>query len=181
MLTPARALLLHTLFDLQTYGEYPSEFSCEKIGYFLQRLGGEQYFKLDYKAHLYGPYSGKVRHMLRKLNGSYLLGDAGMDNKAFEPIFTVLEAQNEVTAYVEQNPELNKIARKTTHFLAGFYGDYALEQLSSIDYLIKYEGIPAELNAISEELAAWSKRKKQRFAENDEHIEIVLKHLKKHL
>lgn len=179
-LTPARALLLYTLFDLQTYGEYPSEFSCEKICYFLQRCGGEQYFKLDYNAHFYGPYSGKVRHVLRALNGSYLLGDAGMDNKAFEPIYLIPETQAEVLSYIEKSPELKQLAEKTTTFLGGFYGNYELELLSSVDYIIDRERVSPELSHICTRLAAWSPRKEQRFSRNQEHVKIVLQHLQKY-
>jgi Fe2+ or Zn2+ uptake regulation protein len=38
-LTDARALLLYVLYDLIKNGEYVSEFSSEKVCYFLQRFG----------------------------------------------------------------------------------------------------------------------------------------------
>src|SRR5690606_33625803 len=38
-LTDARALLLYVLYDLVKNGEYVSEFSSEKVSYFLQRFG----------------------------------------------------------------------------------------------------------------------------------------------
>ena len=40
-LTDARALLLYVLYDLVKNGEYVSEFSSEKICYFLQRFGAK--------------------------------------------------------------------------------------------------------------------------------------------
>src|SRR5690606_14646467 len=48
-LTDARALLLYLLFDLVRNGEYVSEFSSEKICYFLQRFGAGKYFKLQFE------------------------------------------------------------------------------------------------------------------------------------
>lgn len=59
-LTDARALLLFVLYDLVKNGEYVSEFSSEKVSYFLQRFGAEKYFNLNFTPHFYGPYSGKV-------------------------------------------------------------------------------------------------------------------------
>lgn len=56
-LTDARALLLYVLFDLTKDGEFVSEFSSEKICYFLQRFGGKKYLKLDFTPNFYGPYS----------------------------------------------------------------------------------------------------------------------------
>src|SRR5690606_37121962 len=73
-LTPARAMMLSVLYDLVRSGEFVSEFSAEKIAYFLQRFGAKDEFKLDFEPNFYGPYSGKVRHVLYHLNGSYIMG-----------------------------------------------------------------------------------------------------------
>jgi hypothetical protein len=80
-LTDARALLLYVLYDLVRNGEYVSEFSSEKVCYFLQRFGARKYFKLDYEPNFYGPYSGKVRFVLNVLNGSYIMGYSDMNKK----------------------------------------------------------------------------------------------------
>jgi O-acetyl-ADP-ribose deacetylase (regulator of RNase III) len=63
-LTPARAMLLSVLYDLVRNGEFVSEFSAEKIAYFLQHFGAKDAFKLDFQPNFYGPYSGKVKHVL---------------------------------------------------------------------------------------------------------------------
>ncbi len=69
-LTPARAMLLLVLHDLAKHGELVSEFAAEKVVYFLQRIGAKDIFRLSFVKGLYGPYSGKVRHVLYHLNGS---------------------------------------------------------------------------------------------------------------
>jgi hypothetical protein len=56
ILTPSRALLLSVLYDLVSQGEYVSEFSSEKVCYFLQRFGARQYLKLEYQPYFYGPW-----------------------------------------------------------------------------------------------------------------------------
>ena len=43
-LTDGRALLLYVLYDLVRNGEYVSEFSSEKVCYFLQRFGAKKIF-----------------------------------------------------------------------------------------------------------------------------------------
>ena len=73
-LTPARAMLLSVLYELVRNGEFVSEFSSEKIAYFLQRFGAKDTFKLEFQPNFYGPYSGKVKHVLYYLNGSYIIG-----------------------------------------------------------------------------------------------------------
>ena len=78
-LTPARAMLLSVLYELVRNGEFVSEFSSEKIAYFLQRFGAKETFKLEFQPNFYGPYSGKVKHVLYYLNGSYIMGYSSKD------------------------------------------------------------------------------------------------------
>ena len=175
-LTDARALLLYVLYDLVKNGEYVSEFSSEKVCYFLQRFGAKKYFKLSFTPYFYGPYSGKVRFILNVLNGSYLMGYSDMNKKPFEPLTVVADGYNTVKSYVENNPELYAIANKTTSFLSGFYSDFALELLSSIDFISEKEkSFDKEL--INSKLMQWNDRKRSLFS-NTKYINISLKQLK---
>lgn len=176
-LTDARALLLYVLYDLVKNGEFVSEFSSEKVCYFLQRFGGRKYFKLDYTPYFYGPYSGKVRFVLNVLNGSYLMGYSDMNKKPFEPLTLVADGYNDVKKHVESSPELLSIAQKTINFLSGFYSDFALELLSSIDFITtKYKTF--DKASVSEELKDWNDRKRSMFS-NSRYIDISLKQLQK--
>lgn len=175
-LTDARALLLYVLYDLVSHGEYVSEFSSEKVCYFLQRFGANKIFKLKYEPNFYGPYSGKVRFILNTLNGSYLLGYSDMNKKPFEPLILVADGLKDVTEYIANKPELNQIAIATTNFLKGFYADFALELLSSVDHLMsKYKTDSKE--TILTYLQSWSDRKRTLFS-NEKYINITLTHLK---
>ncbi len=176
-LTEARALLLYLLYDLVRHGEFVSEFSAEKICYFLQRFGAKKYFRLTYTSNFYGPYSGKVRFVLNVLNGSYLMGYSDMDKKPFEPLTLVADAYDTVKKYIENNPELHSIANRTIRFLSGFYSDFALELLSSIDY-ISMQHKSFDKSLIIEELNNWNDRKKSMFS-NPKYIDVTLSQLKK--
>jgi O-acetyl-ADP-ribose deacetylase (regulator of RNase III) len=174
-LTDARALLLYVLYDLVRNGEYVSEFSSEKICYFLQKFGARKYFKLTFEPNFYGPYSGKVRFVLNAINGSYLMGYSDMDKKPFEPLTLVSDAYEDVKQHVESNTELLTIANRTIIFLSGFYSDFALELLSSIDYIATKENT-FDKHVISHGLEKWSSRKRSLFS-NPKYFEISLKHL----
>ncbi len=174
-LTDARALLLYVLYDLVKNGEYVSEFSSEKICYFLQRFGAKKYFNLNFSPNFYGPYSGKVRYVLYALNGSYLMGYSDMNKKPFEPLFLVPDGYDIVKNHIESNPELCAIAKKTTNFLTGFYSDFALELLSSIDF-IAINNNSFEKKLINEQLENWSNRKRSLFS-NPRYIDISVKQL----
>lgn len=174
-LTPARALLLYILFDLVRHGEYVSEFSSEKICYFLQRFGASHLFNLKFEPRYYGPYSGKVRYVLNALNGSYLMGYSDMSKKPFESLLLIPDTYEEVKSVVESNCAYKEIAQNTQAFLSGYYSDFALELLSSVDYILCQNGNISE-EEIYKALASWSNRKKDLF-KDQKYIRIAKNHL----
>ncbi|MDR1895917.1 MAG: macro domain-containing protein [Prevotellaceae bacterium] len=175
-LTEGRALLLYVLYDLVGNGEYVSEFSSEKVCYFLQKFGAAKYLKLNFQPQFYGPYSGKVRYVLNALNGSYIMGYSGMDKKPFAPLSIVADGYETVKNYTETNPELHTIANDTIKFLTGFYSDFALELLSSVDYLIEQNNT-FDKQIISQKLSEWNDRKSDVFS-NPKYIDISVDHIR---
>ena len=142
-LTPARAMLLLMFYDMNINGEFASVFAAEKLIYFMQRLGAKDYFKIDFKPYYYGPYSGgKVAHVLYHMNGSYIKGMGGMENRPFDYIWLIDGAGQEANNYIDRcmNSSLRKICEKTKQFLRGYYSNYSLELLASVDYLL--ENVP---------------------------------------
>jgi O-acetyl-ADP-ribose deacetylase (regulator of RNase III) len=176
-LTEARALLLYVLFHLVKQGEYVSEFSSEKVCYFLQKFGAKKYFKLEFTPQFYGPYSGKVRYVLNRLNGSYLLGYSDMDKKPFAPLMLMADGYEDVREKVEGHEELSRIAHKTIHFLDGFYSDFALELLSSVDYIVGREQT-YDKDLIMRRLEEWSDRKRTLFSD-PKYLELSVQHLQR--
>jgi len=140
-LTPVKAMLLSVLFDLVRDGEFVSEFSAEKIVYFLQRFGAKDIFKLDFQPDFYGPYSGRVKKVLYYLNGGYITGFSSKDNKPFEELSLMVDSEKEVNDYLDRpvNVQNKEIVLKTKAFLSGFYGNFGLELLSTVDYVIIYK------------------------------------------
>jgi len=174
-LTEARALMLFVLYDLVRHGEFVSEFSSEKICYFLQRFGAEKYFKLKFESNFYGPYSGKVRHVLYVLNGSYIMGYSDKNRKPFEPLVLVSDACTTVEEYIKKSAELSEISRRTIDFLQGFYSDFALELLSTVDYITSTQKT-FDNDKVKSILNTWSDRKRTLFS-NQKYIDISLKRL----
>lgn len=176
-LTPARAMLLSVLFDLAKNGEFVSEFASEKIAYFLQKFGAKNAFKLEYKQNFYGPYSGKVKHVLHYLNGSYIMGYSSKDKKPFEELGIVMESEKEVDEFLSkpENNEYKAIAEKTKSFLSGFYSAFGLELLSTIDFIMKEKNIIEEKEIINY-LENWSNRKKTMFT-NPQFVKIAMNKL----
>lgn len=180
-LTPARAMLLAVLFDLVKNGEFVSEFTAEKIAYFLQRFGAKEAFKLEFQPNFYGPYSGKVKHVLYYLNGSYISGYSSKDKKPFDELGLMLDAEKEVNEYLDskENIAYKEIVEKTKAFLSGFYADFGLELLSTVDFIIEDKKTKS-IDEISKHLVDWSDRKKTLFT-NPKFISIAVQNIEKHL
>ena len=176
-LTEARAMLLFMLYQLVRNGEFVSEFSSEKVCYFLQRFGGKKHLKLQFEPQFYGPYSGLVKRVLNHLNGSYIMGYGGMDKKPFQEMTLVPDGESEVLKYISERKDLKEIVEKTDEFLTGFYSDFGLELLSTIDYLMQSKQT-ADRETIKEHLHSWSDRKRTLFS-NEKFIDISVNHLNK--
>lgn len=157
-LTPARAMLLYLLYKYRVLGEFASEFAAEKLSYFLQRFGETQ-LKLDFKKGLYGPYSGKVRHVLYALNGYYLKGYEQKDAKPFESLELVASKKEEINSFIDKSVSIAEKKRLETvaEFIEGFESPYGLELLATVDFLIHTASL-TDAESIKKEL--WSQRKK---------------------
>lgn len=180
-LTPARAMLLSVLYELVRNGEFVSEFSAEKVAYFLQRYGAKDDFKLNFQPNFYGPYSGKVKHVLYYLNGSYIMGYSSKDKKPFEEISLVMDAETDVNDFINksENIKYKQIVANTKKFLTGYYSPFALELLSTIDF-IKIEKKKEKQEEIMHELNNWSERKRTLFA-NPKFINLAIENLNRQL
>ena len=99
-----------------------------------------------------------------------------MNKRPFEPLLLVPDGGEEVRNYIESKPELKAIAQKTVKFLDGFYSDFSLELLSTVDWIMNKKNTN-DIDVIKQELNKWSERKRTRFS-NDRYIEIAIKHLR---
>jgi O-acetyl-ADP-ribose deacetylase (regulator of RNase III)/uncharacterized protein YwgA len=175
-LTPVRAMLLYLLYRYRALGEFSSEFAAEKLSYFLQRFGETQ-LKLDFKKGLYGPYSGKVRHVLYALNGYYIKGYEQKEAKPFETLELVASKKDEVKDYLYKNTSKEEKERldKVAELIQGFESPYGLELLATVDFL-RHSTNLTDPSAIKSEL--WSQRKQDLFPIN--HIQLAINHLNKY-
>jgi hypothetical protein len=67
------------------------------------------------------------------------MGYSSMDKKPFETLELVRDGEKEVLEYLNlpENKESLQIVIKTKDFLKGYYSNFALELLSTVDYLNK--------------------------------------------
>ncbi|MDE3213964.1 MAG: hypothetical protein KGM98_12075 [Bacteroidota bacterium] len=136
---------------------------------------------MEYQPNFYGPYSGKVKHVLYYLNGSYIMGYSSKDKKPFEELGLIQDAESDVNDFLNkpENAEYKSIVEKTKSFLTGFYSTFGLELLSTIDFIIVEKKVTT-VEGITYQLQQWSNRKKTLFS-NSKFIQIGLKNIQSNL
>ncbi len=174
-LTPARAMLLYSLYRYEKLGEVATVFAANKLAYFLQKSG--ENLKLQFVPYTYGPYAQAVEKVLYALNGKYLKGMEQMKARPFEPLQLNWERYEEVENYIHTNLSAGQKQRLNNLFrvIEGFESTLSLEILSSTHYLIN-KNPKATHNEILKEMQNWNERKRNLIKE--EYISIALDHLK---
>ena len=172
--TPARAMLLYTMYYYESLGEPCSLFVANKLAWFLQRIG--ENLRLKFEPSHYGPYSVQVGHVLHALNGKYIKGLEQMNTKAFETIELRYDTLDEVKNYIQKNLNAQQHERldNLTKLIDGFQSAFALEILATVDY-IKAQKKTSDETIIIDEIHNWSDRKKNLF--KDKYIKIAIEHL----
>ena len=110
-----------------------------------------------------------------------------MEQKPFDPIWLLSDTFKDVQDFFakEENRHYEDICKKTANFLSGYYSNYLLELLSTVDFILHnnedlkewlimkpqkvYELVILHINQ-------WSERKKYLF-NNEEYVRLVLNHL----
>lgn len=178
-LTPARAMLLYSMFYYETLGENSSLFVANKLAYFLQRLGDKNFSKLKFQASHYGPYSVQVEHMLHNLNGKYIKGLEQMNVKPFETLELQYDKTKEVSDYIrkELSQEERTRLKNLIVLIEGFQSALSLEILATVDFVRKDKpGLQPE--DIMKVINDWSVRKQNLFQER--YVYIAYNHLHKY-
>lgn len=176
-LTPARAMLLHSLYRYEKFGEASSVFVANKILYFLQQTG--ENLRLDFKKHFYGPYDQAVEKVLYALNGKYLKGLEQMQANPFEALSLDYNKEKEVAQYIEKelSDEQKERLQKLFRIMEGFESAFSLEILSSVHFANRELGVSEPVETLKF-IHGWNDRKKYQI--NERHVHIAMDHLAKY-
>ncbi len=159
-MTPARAvliLLMKRYLDLRL-DPFITTLEVHKLTYFMQ-VAGEK-LKLDYAPHHYGPYAKNLRHLLEKINGSFITGfESGKDGPHTE-LDIVPGAADKAEELLNQAPATNKRFARVTELVYGFESAFGLELLSTVHWVIEHAR-PNSMDALVTKIYAWGPRKKR--------------------
>lgn len=158
-MTPARAMLLISLYRYEEDFEPVSLFVATKLAYFLQRLGGP-FEKLQFRRSYYGPYATGMNHFVRTFNGSYLTGLETNEARPFDNLPLNYARQSEITDYVAENlsAKNKQILADLERLTEGYKTAYGLEILATVAF-IRQEKPELDRAGILKEARGWSNRK----------------------
>lgn len=162
-LTPARAMLLYSLFYYEMSDERTNLVVANKLCFFFQEVGDKSFANIRFSKGHYGPYSPSVAHLLKSVNGKYIHGLEEMDAKPFDDLDLDYSRISEVSEFVHAlSASEKRHVSQVLKVIDGFESAFALEILATVAYIrrlnpgISFEDVVAEVGR-------WSKRKKALF------------------
>jgi O-acetyl-ADP-ribose deacetylase (regulator of RNase III) len=161
-LTPARALIAELIRQYWVLGIECTLLEVQKLAWFLERniekCAQSNPLDLRFEANKFGPFAGRLNHLLNALDGSYLhcdkrITDAGpmdiiwFDDKKKEYLQTYLKS-GEVKPYA-------KALDVTAAVIDGFESPLGMELLATVDWLILKEKCSATVEGVKGCLQHW--------------------------
>jgi len=160
-LTPARALIAEMVRRYWVLGIECSILEIQKLAWLLQRkvdaLGLMNPLKLEFKAHLYGPYAPALQHLLNSLDGSYLHSEKRLpDASPTDVIWFDDDRRDHVRTYLKSAEAVayQEALRQTEALIDGFESPLGMELLATVDWLLM-EGVDASSEDIRAALRKW--------------------------
>lgn len=161
-LTPARALVAEIVRQYEVLGMECTLLEVQKLAWFLERAlercSTDNPLDLRFKAHRYGPYADRLRHLLEGLDGSYLHCDKRLSDA--EPLDTIRfdDSRKEYLAAYLKSSEF-KPYRAALDFavqlIDGFESPHGMELLATVDWLLQREACEATVPSIQAGLRQW--------------------------
>lgn len=176
-LTQPRAMVLELIKQYGILGYEVTILEIQKLAYFLQRFG--EPLNLQYKADAYGPYAHNLTHLLKYLEGAFIVSKKKIaDAKPFDKIQLDPDRFLEVTGYIEENcteAQRRRLAN-VSDLIQGFESPFGLELLATVDWVLDRQ-LPTQTN-LDEAVRVvheWSPRKRSLM--KPEHIRIAMERL----
>ena len=161
-LTPARAMIAELIRRYWVVGMECSLLEIQKLAWFLQRVINamevDDPLKLQFEAHLYGPYANNLTHLLNAIDGSYLKSDKRIpDASPLDVVYFEDSKKEELAFYLSGEAKAYLPAlEKASQIIDGFESPFGMELLSSVDWLITKEGCMPMISSIKDGLGNWS-------------------------
>lgn len=161
---PGRAALIELLSRYTQRAAGASLIEVQKLLYFLQDAG--EPLRLNFVKHHYGPYADNLRHVLREVEGHYLVGfgDGSSPVHDSEPIRVLPGAREAASALLAERPETLERIERVLDLADGFESAYGMGLLASVHWVSKHED--ADRETATKLVRSWTPRKSRLFTED---------------
>ena len=129
-----------------------------KLLYFMEQAG--EPLQLGFVEGHYGPYSEKLRHVLRRVEGHYVSGYRDGGDSPGKHLELVPGAVEDANAYLERRFATKERLKRVSNLVDGFETPFGLELLATAHWVAS-ENPSAGDDGVTEIIHAWNPRKGQ--------------------
>ncbi|HLN26690.1 MAG TPA: macro domain-containing protein [Gemmataceae bacterium] len=168
-LTLPRALFIRLMHLYAQMAYRLTLLEIQKLAYFLQESG--EPLRLNYVAHLYGPYAHNLNKVLETLEGHFIRGYGDTQEPDVE-IELLPGASEEAETFIAEHEDSKLRLDRVADLIDGFETPYGMELISSVHWVANRHTPPArEANEAIQIVHQWNDRKRRMF--KPEHIRIA--------
>jgi O-acetyl-ADP-ribose deacetylase (regulator of RNase III) len=172
-MTPARAAVIRVISIYREMEYGLSKIEIQKLAYFLEKAG--QPLNLEFVKHNYGPYSDKLRHVLKALDGHYIIGVGDFAGESDISLMPGALAEADEFIRTKGGSELGDQVERVRKLIDGFETPYGMELLATVHWVVTQEpGVSTESDAVAA-VHNWNARK--RAVLRDDHIRLAWRRL----
>ncbi len=172
-LTDARAAIIKVISIYREMEYGLSKIEVQKLAYFLEKAG--QPLKLDFVKHHYGPYSDKLRHVLKALDGHYIVGVGDFSGESEIAILPGALSEADEFIRTKGDGELSRQVARVCELIDGFETPYGMELLATVHWVATQEPKARTADEAVVAVHNWSPRKKAILQED--HIRMAWERL----
>lgn len=172
-MTPARAAVIRVISIYREMEYGLSKIEIQKLAYFLEKAG--QPLNLEFVKHNYGPYSDKLRHVLKALDGHYIIGVGDFAGESDISLMPGALAEADEFIRTKGGSELGDQVERVRKLIDGFETPYGMELLATVHWVVTQEpGVSTESDTVVA-VHNWNARK--RAVLRDDHIRLAWRRL----
>jgi O-acetyl-ADP-ribose deacetylase (regulator of RNase III) len=175
-MTPGRAAIIKILSVYREMQYALSHLEVQKLVYFLEAAG--QPLDLSFGKSKYGPYSERLWHALKRMDGHYINGVGDRTGEA--EIVVVPEALSSAETFLSAADDISGLREKVervSDLIEGFETPYGMELLATVHWVVHHEPFAKSPSEALSAVHAWSSRKRQIL--KPQHIRIAWNRLAK--
>ncbi|MGI0084438.1 MAG: type II toxin-antitoxin system antitoxin DNA ADP-ribosyl glycohydrolase DarG [Nitrososphaerales archaeon] len=173
-MTAGRAAIIKiiSIYREMEYGL--TKIEVQKLAYFLEMAG--QPLNLKFVKHNYGPYSDTLRHVLKALDGHYIIGVGDFAGESDIVLTPGAVAEAEEFIKTSGDEDLANQVERVRNLIKGFETPYGMELLATVHWVATQE---SKVRTVDEAIVAvhkWNARKRAILRED--HIRLAWNKLK---